>query len=102
MTQRPAPRGAGRALLAGRLTLRLADALWLRRPDDPGRPRLRGGAARDLGRSSDVEALALGVAKGGVAAAGRAEVHVAHVVAGELRGLGAFGAEVAHRVLVVA
>src|SRR5262249_56596285 len=87
---------------AGRLTRGLADARRLRRPDDPGRPRLRGVGARDLGRPGEVEALTLGVTTGGVAAAGRAEIHVAHVVAGELRGHGALRAEVPHRVLVVA
>src|SRR6516164_1928642 len=85
-----------------RLTLGLADGLRLRRPDDPRRPGLRGVGARNLGRTPDVQALALGVAARGVAAAGRAEVHVAHVVAGELRGRGAFRAEIPHGVLVVA
>src|SRR5690349_11467208 len=95
------PSLSARRVWLRRLTLGLADAVRLRRPDDPGRPGLRCVGARDLGRPPDVEALALGVAAGGVTAAGRAEVHVAHVVAGELRGRGAFRAEIPHRVLVV-
>src|SRR5262245_54025636 len=84
------------------LALGVADALRFRRPDDPRRPRLCGVGARDLRRPGDVEAFALGIAARGITAARRAEVHVAHVVPGDLGRLRGFRAEVPHRVLVVA
>src|SRR5215475_2273 len=95
-------RGCATWRVSDQLLVMLADARWYRRPGDPGRPGLRGVGARDLGWPREGEAFALGVATGGVAAADGAEVHVAHVVAGELRSLGALRAEIPHRVLGVA